>query len=358
MKLRGIEFGPVLDASGARNFFGKGYPHHTWWGPLRPRFTGSTFVSKTATLHPTAGNMPSAMTDDDFMPRERFPRCVVVKFRGGHVLNAVGLTNPGLDVLTATGRWNRIPEPFFISVMAVNSNRKKRKEEMTGIAQLLEGRLGYLRGTVGLQINYSCPNAGLKSLTLEESERAEEDLIDEIRHGLDALGSLGVPLMAKFNVLMPIHLAKLVTEHPHCDAICISNTLSWGTYPNWIPWEEIFGSDVSPLLRRGLAQAGAYSGPLLLPLVAEWVDNARRAGIVIPMNSGGGITKPADVDTLCKANHYRENSSIFVGSIAITRPWRVGGILPWRIGGIIRRGHELFGKEVSHARKLDYSYAR
>src|SRR3989338_1556485 len=58
MELRGVHFGPVLDASGVRGFFGEGYWHHRYCKPFGLRFDGATFVAKTTTLLPRAGNMP------------------------------------------------------------------------------------------------------------------------------------------------------------------------------------------------------------------------------------------------------------------------------------------------------------
>ena len=54
VKLRGIEFGNVLAASGVQGFFGEDY----WFHKLtRPNFSGVTFVSKTATVSPRPGNL-------------------------------------------------------------------------------------------------------------------------------------------------------------------------------------------------------------------------------------------------------------------------------------------------------------
>ena len=50
MKLRGIEFGSVIGASGIQGFFGEGYPYHRYPKLLFPRsfkFDGMTFTAKT-----------------------------------------------------------------------------------------------------------------------------------------------------------------------------------------------------------------------------------------------------------------------------------------------------------------------
>ena len=53
MNLRGIDFGHVFCAAGARNFFGEGY-----WHSRFADWEGSTLVTKTTTIDPRAGNMP------------------------------------------------------------------------------------------------------------------------------------------------------------------------------------------------------------------------------------------------------------------------------------------------------------
>ena len=85
---------------------------------------------------------------------------------------------------------------------------------------------------------------------------------------------------------------------------------------------------MSPLAHLG---GGGLSGKPLLPIVAEWVLNARKLGIEKPINAGGGILSPDDVDVLKSAGA----SSVSVSSAAILRGWRVKKI--------IRRANEIFG---------------
>ena len=100
------------------------------------------------------------------------------------------------------------------------------------------------------------------------------------------------------------------------DLLCISNTIPWGTMPDRINWKKLFGSATSPLEKFG---GGGLSGAPLLPLVFEWVTNARAAGLTCPLNAGGGILAPNDAEALFDAGA----DSVFIGSMAILRPWRV-----------------------------------
>ena len=122
MKLRGIDFGCVLDASGTEGFFGEGYPYQK---ALRVNFSGATFVAKTVTSRPRAGNM--RMRRDGSLPWWPLrPDCIVVKLRKGVALNAVGLSNPGAESLLSQGKWQKRKDPFFLSFMAISATKEER----------------------------------------------------------------------------------------------------------------------------------------------------------------------------------------------------------------------------------------
>lgn len=306
MKLRGTDFGSVLGASGVEGFFGEGYRFHRFWRPFGLDFAGMTFVAKTTTLYPNAGNL---RLDRDFSPRELFPGCVVVKPVRGMVLNAVGLSGPGFSGLLDRGLWQARTEPFFLSLASVAADATERMREYLRFAALLKAHLRDFRAPVGLQINFSCPNAG-----------AGANGIDEIWDALDIFSELGIPLMPKFSLLLDTETAVRVSEHKACDALCVSNTIPWGELPEILDWKGMFGSNASPLAHLG---GGGLSGKPLLPLVADWVREAKRAGITKPINAGGGVNSEKDARYLlsCGAD------SVFLGSVAILRPWRVRGII-------------------------------
>ena len=308
MILRGINFGTVHGASGVQGFFGEGYWFHKMWKSLGLlRFDGMTFVAKTTTLHAREGNMPLGKR---LTPQELFPKCVVVKFWKGVVLNSVGLSGPGAHVLLNMEYWQQRREPFFISFMSVASTPRERLEELCGFVNILKEHLSRFRAPVGLQLNFSCPNTGLHT----------EELLGEVNDGLGAVAQLGIPIVPKFNIRLPIETAQKIAEHPSCDALCVSNTIPWGQFPDRIDWEGLFGSNESPIAHIG---GGGLSGKPLLPLVSEWVYQARKAGITKPISAGGGILSQKDVRVIMRAGA----DSIFLGSIAILRPWRVRGIV-------------------------------
>jgi dihydroorotate dehydrogenase len=232
--------------------------------------------------------------------------------------------------LLDAGKWQARTEPFLLSFMSVAATREERQSEIAEFGKLLGERLSGFAGPVGLQINFSCPNVGLDP----------RELVGEMTAALDALGPLGIPLVPKFNVLLAPEVAVRIAEHPHCAAICVSNTIPYGKEPDRINWRRLFGGrrywthqgavTPSPLAEFG---GGGLSGAPLFPLVCEWLYQAKKLRISKPLNVGGGILHPRDVDLLVELGLDLRYDSIFVGSVAIVRPWRVKSI--------VRRAHQL-----------------
>jgi len=325
MRLKGIDFGSILTASGALGFFGEGYFHHKFLKLLGLKFDKCTFVAKTTTLFARDGNMP--MKKNSIKPKEIFPKCILPNiyrpilsakmFFNGIMLNSVGLSGPGAKALFETGSWQSQTKPFFISFMSVEKSAEERIAELEKFVRLFMDYLPDFGAKVGLQINYSCPNVGLNP----------EHLIDEVKTGLKIASILGIPLMPKFNILAPVGAIREISDIDECDAICISNTIPWGKFPEKINWKKMFGSDVSPLAEFG---GGGLSGRPLLLFVAEWIEKARKLGVQKPINAGGGILSADDVDLF----KYVSADSVFIGSVANLRPWRVQKI--------IQRAYQLF----------------
>ncbi len=305
MRLRKIDFGNILGASGVQGFFGEGYRFHKPWKSFGLDFNGMTFVSKTATLQERAGNMP---LNQDYTPIDLFPDCVRAKPFKAVMLNSVGLSNPGLGKLLDTGKWQRREKPFFISIMSLGDTPEKRLGEFKAMVEMIGLAKNEFSAPFGLQINLSCPNTG----------HDPSELIGESAEVIEIANSLGVPVMPKYSIASaPIEAIMELQNHNGCDAICVSNTLPYGwEYVGEIVW----GEKESPLKKLG---GGGVSGRILLPYVCDWISRLRKAGFTKPINGGGGILHAEDV------NSYRKSgaSSVFLGSVAALRPWRVKGII-------------------------------
>ena len=312
VQLRGIYFPSVCNASGAQGFFGEGYWYHGLF-MLKRALKRVGFVSKTTTIEPRLnpgkkqGNMP--MTPDGITPKEWKPKCIIVNPWTGDVLNAVGLSGPGAKSLIERKIWQRRDsDPWFLSFMSVLSEKQARLDQLKEwVRLLLASKIHNWNSCTGIEWNVSCPNTKLDP----------SDLIGEIGEGLDILGALNVPIRIKFNALAPVReIAELIMSHPACDAVVMGNTIPWGKFPEIIPWRKCFGSDISPLKHL---DGGGLSGPRLLPIHCQWIQEAIGYGLQKPIWGCGGIYSPRDVDSYKEAGA----SGIQIGSGAIVRPWRM-----------------------------------
>jgi len=271
-------------------------------------------VAKTTTLLPHQGNMP--LGKDGITPAKWKPRCIKVYPIKGIILNADGLSGPGAEALIRRGQWQERTQPFFISFMSVGKTAEGRSAELAGFVSLLARHLPEFLAPVGLQINFTCPNVDLDI----------DRLVQEVKAWLKIASALGIALMPKFSVLSPVEVVKEVSDDPNCDAICVSNTIHWDDLPKVgidrkrLFRKRLFCSDVSPLAKFG---GGGLSGKPLLHSVVEWVSRAREAGIKKPINAGGGIFSPKDLWILRAVGA----NSVFIGSVATLRPWRVQKII-------------------------------
>lgn len=307
MKLRGTDFGGVQGASGLQSFF-KGYWFHKLLWLIGLRFGGMTFVAKTTTMNKRAGNMP--MKSDGITPRERFPKSVYVDWGKEIMLNAVGLSGPGLKALLEFQLWQKRKKPFFISFMAEGDTVQERRHNTEAFVALLDGYLPGFETRPGVQINKSCPNIGVNPV----------ELVGEVFDDLDCVRSLELPTVLKFNALLPVAAAFKISQHPACDALCVSNSIPWLAMPEKIDWKGLFGNiDESPLRRRGIPNDGGLSGAPLLPIVTDWIRDARRIGIDKPIIGGGGLHSPDGAYRYFQAGA----SAVFLGSIATLKPWNV-----------------------------------
>jgi len=309
-------FGPVWDASGVRGFFGEGYWFHRFVPGLS--FEGSTFVAKTMTTYPNEGNM---LLREDFSPARLFPDCIDFDLVDGFTLNSVGLSGPGIEALLSTGRWSGIQDPFLISWMPIGKQLEDQIEEAEEFVRILRDYGPFLPSRqVGIQLNVSCPNVG-----------ADLSAVVEKAHTmLSILKILGMPIVVKINLLVSAHAAAVIAQHPACAGLCMTNTVPFGQFLPKELWDEYF-PDGSPLLKRNEKyNGGGLSGPLLLKCVEDWLKGFRLIDKETYVNAGGGVWCADHVNVLRAAGA----NSIFIGSVAMHRPWRVRSI--------IRRAHVVF----------------
>ena len=113
LEIRGVRCASVFCATGARGFYGEGYPFHRYWRNFGMCWDETGFSGKTLTLFEKPGFMP--LRDDGTTPIELMPRCIWTNFfYGGEMVNAVGLSNFGADFYFRSGNYHQVRGPFFI----------------------------------------------------------------------------------------------------------------------------------------------------------------------------------------------------------------------------------------------------
>lgn len=321
--LRGINFGSVHGASGVTGFFsGDEYPHHHLYRKLfkgKFNFAGMTEVAKTSTAYPHKGN--TGLASDGYSIKRMFPRSVYFLLAFFNILlNAIGLSGPGLEFLLQQNKWQSRTKPFFISLMLV----KGTKEEMLAEAKYMVSLLKkYMHGVVyGIQLNSSCPN----------TKRGQDELVNELHEVLAIFAELNVPLVPKFNILLSPQKVAEIMKDPNCDAVCVGNTLPYSELEGRIPtWAYHVIRATSWLKKFG---GGGLSGKYLFPLLYEWLKEARQVGMPKPIVACGGISRRKNIYQLWERFPFVQ--AVSIGTIAITRPWRVKSLIDY--------GQELFKK--------------
>jgi dihydroorotate dehydrogenase len=200
-----------------------------WAGLLNPH--DFTIVVKTLTLRPRVGNL-----------RWYAPwRCVRL-IRGGTV-NAVGLTNPGIDwwIRACYPRMRRMGLQTIVSVYP------ESVEEAQAFAQKLRGLQ-----IAGVELNASCPNVA----------HCEADTVQHVQAIAYSLREAGHPLIVKVGYDQP-YVAIAQAVEGIADAVHAINA---------VPWRLVFGERPSPLARLG---GGGVSGEPIRPFVREAVQQLR-----------------------------------------------------------------------------------
>lgn len=280
MRLANSNFGVVFNASGARGFYGEGWPFHSFLKPLGLSYKGATLVTKTVTKEPLAGNLK----------RTWFPDCIKVYPRKQCVLNAVGLTNPGF----AAWVHGEIPDVTVISLAGTAPELVAMIETLAGLK-----KDQWTKKQIAIQLNLSCPNV-------------KKEPVDFAKL-LSALPR-DFPIIVKVGMHFPLDEVLRIQDQVACSALAISNTLPWGA-PQ-INWQYMFGSDKSPLAKFG---GGGLSGRPLFPLLIDYLSTLRAMGWEKPIVAGGGILSTQDIDNV----FAHGADAIELGSVSLLKPWRV-----------------------------------
>jgi dihydroorotate dehydrogenase (NAD+) catalytic subunit len=263
--------------SGALNFNGRGW----WWEKpliwtkiIDPK--SLTVVAKTVTLYPRKGNLVW------------WKPWSCVRLAKGGAVNAIGLTNPGID-------WwikNSYQEAMsFGYKMAASIQPENKMEAIIMGERLTSLNLAYV------EINISCPNVN-----------GHEDL-DKAMAMLDALNfSCCHPVVVKisYDQAFNYEFLEMLEEHPKVEAIHAINS---------VPWDHLYKPLPSPL-EKSTGRKGGVSGPPIKRYTARAVKYVAQC-TKVPIIAGGGIWDMLDVMHLEKMGA----SAFSLGTLFLRKPW-------------------------------------
>lgn len=275
-------------ASGALGFDGDGWPWEwplRWAGLLDP--SQFTIITKTLTRWPRAGNLKW------WCPW----RCV--RLIPGGAVNAVGLTNPGIDWWMKNVP-NHLYQRGYNVIVSIAPETEQEAEYM--VSRL---RCNAFDNIKGVEINVSCPNV--------DHEESVHHICKLTRTALNYR-----------NDDLPV-LVKLGWQQPYLD-ICkeLDGEAAAFDLINAVPWKELRVSE-SPLKKYGLECS--ISGEAISFLAERALTAVKKAGTKTPILSGGGVMDITDV----RRRFAFGADAVAFGSIFIKKPWAPNQIVKqWR----------------------------
>lgn len=263
-----------MAASGTLAFDGRGWPWEQpfrWLGLLKPELF--TIVVKSLTLKPRQGNLKMSS-----------PWSCVRLLHGGTV-NAVGLTNPGID------GWIRsiYPQIEKSKLHFICSIAGEDLQEFMEMAI----RLKSCTALKALEINASCPNSP------SELVRNSQAVIDTAK-------------AIKYVAPWPLIL-KLSYTHDYLPIAKALEGVVEAISINSVPWSAVFPEKKSPLAKLG---GGGVSGKVVQKYTWEMAKDLA-AQTKIPV-IGASVWEYEDIQKLFDLGA----KAIAFGSIFLRYPWR------------------------------------
>lgn len=258
---------PVMMASGC-------FGHAAEYAHLFDLSRIGGIVTKTITHHPRAGNP--------------YPRTAETP---SGMLNAIGLTNPGLEGFVA----EKLPALQALPTARVVSIAGTSDDEFAEMAR----RLNDLPGIDALELNVSSPNMKDGGMLFGCRERAAHSVTAAVK----AVSRLPIIVKLSPNVTDIVAIAAAV-EEGGADGIALINTL--------------LGLAVDISSRRPVLGniTGGLSGPAIKPVALAMVWKVANR-VSVPITGMGGITTAEDAVEFLIVGA----SAVQVGTATFVNPW-------------------------------------
>lgn len=269
---RSVEF---IAASGALAFDGRGWPWEwpvRWAGMLDPHVF--TVTIKTLTRHPRRGNL-----------RWWKPWGCVRLLSHQSAVNAVGLTNPGIEAWLRRS-WPVIVRNGYRVIVSIMPHTPVEAQEMVQMLNALD--------LVAVEINASCPNTG-----------------DDLEANTDAI--VATCTAAARVSRHPLIVKVGMTNHYCALAQRLIGVVAAIHAINTIPWHVLYRDRPSPLAHVG---GGGISGARIHPYAVTVVRELVRQE-THPIIGGGGIMTIDDVARFAEAGAH----AFSIGTLFLRTPW-------------------------------------
>lgn len=218
-------------------------------------------------------------------PREGHREPVFTQYAPGCFMNAVGLTNPGMETAAAQLEALTLPEDRFLLVSIFGGDVDEFVRVAVRLAPYADG----------LELNLSCPNAAGYGMAMGQ----DADMVRRVTAAVKA--AVDVPVIPKLTPNVP-NIAEIAAAavEAGADALCAVNTIGPGSYT----------VDGHPVLTN---TDGGMSGKGILPIGLKCVRDIA-ARVDVPIIGCGGISSAADV----RAYQHAGASMFALGSAAVS----------------------------------------
>jgi dihydroorotate dehydrogenase (NAD+) catalytic subunit len=222
-------------------------------------------------------------------PMKGYPNPTVIPLGGGSYLNAVGLSNPGVDAFSRELSLNKII-PIFISL--VGSSEKEFSKMVKAFDAL---------NILGYEINLSCPHVSKMGMEVGDDPEAVNKIVKTVRMNTNK------PISVKVGVgsIDVVELARVAVD-AGADIITAINTL------------RAMSIDIETMMPILSNRIGGLSGNAIKPIGIRCVYEISKK-LEVPVIGCGGVSSWKDVVEYMIAGA----SAVQIGSVLGSRGPRI-----------------------------------
>ena len=290
MKIRDTHVNNVFCEPGTFGYFGEKK------SLILSMFADINLVSKIVTFNPYS--QKEYKKTSNFLWNKNY----VSEIGGGVVLSRDEISNPGFENLLNKNIWQRVKEPFFISITSCEETSEQRISEMKNFAEIFEERKTEFITTPGVVIVFDNP-----------IDDDYESLVAEIIETLDIFSPRNMSVIVAVSLSFPPDFIEKVCQHKNCNAIFLRSHLVWDQIPKEAQ-KIFFRKKSSPF---GVAGGGLIYGKYVRAFSLEWIRQAKQYCGGKPLIAGGGVLGSKNILGLVKLGV----NGFVIDYATLLRPW-------------------------------------